>query len=276
MPSIFKLLCAALLSHAHLRTGLRTGSAAATSNNDTDAPGNGSAAILTNDIAFEVPSIETGAPPAGWISDFERWRFGDSTHDTEVVPYTWERDGRRPHGLWTAPLESLVRCAKSVLTNISASPSSPKSDWRKKKSGFIVKPDFFFTDERVTNFLDSADRIYVICIRCTRVFPTKLKHKVSFLNGRLSDACLDKAGAIFHNVSGLNPPSHWRRATLAHRIAISDAKANNYSLSLVLEEDAFFNNDLDLNVFDFESIVKCFHNSSIVSKNCLFEFSIFL
>ena len=155
---------------------------------------------------------------------------------------------------------SLARCAKSVWTisNISANPSSPKSDWRKKKSGFIVKPDFFFTDERVTDFLDSADRIYVICIRCTRVFPTKLKDKVSFLNGRLSDACLEKAGAIPHNVSGWNPPSHWRRATLAHRIAISDAKANNYSLSLVLEEDALFNNDLDLNVFDFESIVRFF------------------
>ena len=141
-----------------------------------------------------------------------------------------------------------------MLTNeISANPSSPKSDWRKKKSGFIVKPDFFFTDERVTNFLDSADRIYVICIRCTRVFPTKLKDKVSFLNGRLSDACLDKAGAIPHNVLG-----HGRKATLAHRIAISDAKANNYSLSLVLEEDALLNNDLDLNAFDFESIVRFF------------------
>ena len=151
---------------------------------------------------------------------------------------------------------SLARCAKSVLTNkISANPSSPKSDWRKKKSGFIVKPDFFFTDERVTDFLDSADRIYVICIRCTWVFPTKLKHKVSFLNGRLSDACLDKSGAFPHNVSGW---SHWKKATLAHRVAISDAKANNYSLSLVLEEDALFNNDLDLNVFDFESIVRFF------------------
>jgi hypothetical protein len=186
------------------------------------------------------------------MTEFEQWRFGDSAHDTNRVGNHGKQPKMPP---WTASPEIMKRCAASVLTRM------PESRVEKDGTGAsddirpeAVMPDLMFTDKRLTDFLDNVDRIYVICMSCTRDFPAKLKHKVTILNGRLSDEC-------FSQYEKWAPgKDHHRRVTFAHRLAITDAQANNFRLALVLEEDVIFKEDLQH--FDFEPIAALIHDAT--------------
>jgi hypothetical protein len=121
---------------------------------------------------------------------------------------------------------------------------------------FLRKATGFFTDERLTDFLDNADHIYVICMACKRELPAKLREKASYLNGRLSDECFAKYLTSDSDDLG----SHNRKATLAHRVAIADAQANNFKLPLVLEEDVVFKEDVSQ--FNFDTIATLIHSTT--------------
>jgi len=116
--------------------------------------------------------------------------------------------------------------------------------------------NFLFTDERLMDFLDIADHVYVICLSCTREVPTKLREKVSILNGRRSDECLSP----YINWTKGKGYNHVHKVTLAHKLAITDAKAKNFNLSLVLEEDVLFKEDMEH--IDFEPIAALVRDAS--------------
>jgi hypothetical protein len=170
-----------------------------------------------------------------FTADFKQWRFGSFTDDTYL-------DHPR-QAVWTLPPEIMRRCADSV---VMAMPENPV--------GQHGTDEFFFTDERLTHFLNNADHIYVICMTCKRLFPSELTEKVSIISGRLSDECLAKYAGT-KELTG-----HLYKVTLAHRIAITHAKANDFKMPLVLEEDVVFKEDV--NQFDFNPIVKLVHNAS--------------
>jgi hypothetical protein len=182
--------------------------------------------------------------------DFEQWRFGESADDTSSVV----NHDKQKMPVWTAPQKIMRRCATSVLTGMpETNVDQHGTSVAMSNVHYGTMPENMFTDERLTDFLDNVDRIYVICMRCTREFPTRLKSKVSILNGRLSDECLGQYPFFY------NEYRH-ARVTFAHRLAITDAQANNFRLVLVLEEDVIFKEDL-LHV-DFEPIATLINDAS--------------
>jgi hypothetical protein len=171
------------------------------------------------------------------LTDFEQWRFGVSIDGTSRAV---NHDEKGP--VWTISPDLMRRCAASVLTGMH------DNNVDQRGTGELI-----FTDERLTDFLDNVDRIYIICIECARVVPTKLKQKVAVLNGRLSDECLS-------NYFPFGDGNHHRRVTFAHRLAITDAQANNFRHALVLEEDAIFKEGLQH--FDFESVAALINDAN--------------
>lgn len=166
------------------------------------------------------------------VEDFVHWRFANHTSDATLSAIKLQQPQEK----------DLEKCMKVV---------KPLSE-SNKTSGKIALmggkvPRMFFTDDRVTDFIDTVDHIYYICMNCHRRVPNKLSKKASFINGAKSDECLHVEG-------------HWSKVTAAHRLAVLHAKQNNYKTVLMLEEDAVF--DVDSSKFDFESIAKFIHDDT--------------
>lgn len=181
------------------------------------------------------------------LRDFRQWRFDNDANDTSFVtsgPPDEEPKPKGPKPLYDAPFAVLRDCAGYALKRL------PEDQVELHSTGGATPslPRMFFTDERLVAFVDSVDHIYVICVKCSRTFPPKLREKVSLVKAALSDSCIMK-------YLGLAPSmSHQRRVTLAHRVAIMDAQVRNAKLALVLEEDVFFTEGAA--DFDYASIQK--------------------
>ena len=75
-----------------------------------------------------------------------------------------------------------------------------------------------------------ADQIYVICFDCANLrIPKQIAHKTLLVDGKIYDAC-DQADSI-----GLD---HYKRASLSHGAAISDAMIKRFGKVAVVEDDS--------------------------------------
>lgn len=156
----------------------------------------------------------------------------------------------------TASLKIVRRCAASVLNRTAEFREGRQHKDETNMTHFLRKSSVFFTDARLTKFLDNADHIYVMCMLCKRELPAQLRDKVSYLDGRLSDECFAKYLTSDSNDLG----THNRKVTLAHRVAIAHAQANNFKLPLVIEEDVVFKEDVSQ--YEFDSIAALIHSAS--------------
>ena len=89
------------------------------------------------------------------------------------------------------------------------------------------KPDW---DVSYLASLFLADQIYVICFNCANLrIPEQIAHKTLLVDGKVYDAC-DQADSI-----GLD---HYKRASLSHGAAISDAMIKRFGKVAVVEDDS--------------------------------------
>lgn len=169
-----------------------------------------------------------------WPTEFGAW--GAWRHPKNIN--TMHLDSMADYDRIMKP-DNLLTCSKSI-------PQPP--DHHENKAGKYMGglETYYFQDANITDFFDSVDKIYVLCMNCGRVFPEALKDKVLHIDGKKSDACMGVHG-------------HWAGPTAAHKLAITHAQQHGYKNAIVLEEDVVF---VQGNQFDFEPIKNLIHDSS--------------
>lgn len=77
------------------------------------------------------------------------------------------------------------------------------------------------------NLMSMANHIYMLCTNCTQIrLPNQWKGKISLVDAIKTDECL-----------GSKTEEHNRRITVAHKLLLADAKANNYTSAAIVEDD---------------------------------------
>ena len=99
---------------------------------------------------------------------------------------------------------------------------------------------------------DVSEHIYVVCMACDRMrVPTQWAEKVTFIRGEFVDKCYKGA------------PDHWHKASMSHVHAMNDARANGYSMTTIIEEDAATKEPSEMGrEFDVNQIIDMLRSNS--------------